>query len=230
MRKPPTILVVEDEAAIAELIRINLRHSGYEVVWAADGSAAQAALESQLPDLILLDWMLPGESGIALAKRWRADARTKATPIILLTARNEENDRVAGLDAGADDYIGKPFSTKELLARIRAVLRRRVPAPENTIWTLGALTLDAGTHRVEHDGQPVKLGPTEFKLLHHFMENAERVRSRAQLLQQVWGDHADIEERTVDVHIKRLREALGTAGHMIQTVRGTGYRITAQPD
>lgn len=134
MRKQPTILVVEDEAAIAELIRINLRHSGYEVIWAADGAAAQATLESQLPDLILLDWMLPGTSGIALAKRWRADARTKATPIILLTARNEENDRVTGLDAGADDYISKPFSTKELLARIRAVLRRSTPSPTTMRW------------------------------------------------------------------------------------------------
>ena len=226
MRKPPTILVVEDEAAIAELIRINLRHSGYEVIWAADGAAAQATLESQLPDLILLDWMLPGTSGIALAKRWRADARTKATPIILLTARNEENDRVTGLDAGADDYISKPFSTKELLARIRAVLRRSTPEPDNHALALGGLTLDASTHRVEHAGQPIKLGPTEFKLLHYFMQHAERVHSRSKLLHHVWGEHADIEERTVDVHIKRLREALGEAGSMVETVRGTGYRLS----
>lgn len=230
MLKQHTILVVEDEAPIAELIAVNLRHNGYQVVWAADGQAAQQAINEQLPDLILLDWMLPGDSGIILAQRWRGDARTKATPIILLTARSEENDRVAGLDAGADDYISKPFSTKELLARIRAVLRRSVqePVPENVVLTLGALSLDASTHRTEYAGQPIKLGPTEFKLLHHFMRHAERVHSRAQLLHHVWGEEANIEERTVDVHIKRLREALGEAGCMIETVRGAGYRLTAQ--
>lgn len=231
MLKQPTILVVEDEAPIAELIAVNLRHNGYRVLWAADGQAAQQAINEQRPDLILLDWMLPGDSGIALAQRWRGDARTKATPIILLTARSEENDRVAGLDAGADDYISKPFSTKELLARIRAVLRRSAPeaAADHTELALGALSLNTGTHRAEYAGQALKLGPTEFKLLHHFMRHAERVHSRAQLLRHVWGEDADIEERTVDVHIKRLREALGPAGSMIETVRGTGYRLTAQP-
>lgn len=229
MLKQPTILLVEDEASIAELIAVNLRHNGYGVVWAVDGLAAQQAINEQLPDLILLDWMLPGDSGIALAQRWRSDAHTKATPIILLTARSEENDRVAGLDAGADDYISKPFSTKELLARIRAVLRRSTPeiAVANALLTLGKLSLDASTHRIEYAGQPLKLGPTEFRLLHHFMRHAERVHSRAQLLRHVWGTDADIEERTVDVHIKRLREALGEAGSMIETVRGMGYRFTA---
>ena len=226
MRLQPKILVVEDEAPIAELIAVNLRHNGYHITWASDGHVAQRELEHQLPDLILLDWMLPGESGIALAKRWRSDARTKAIPIILLTARSSENDRVQGLDAGADDYISKPFSTKELLARIRAVLRRRAPEPETTLLELGSLSLDTGTYRVQFADQPLKLGPTEFKLLHYLMKNAERVHSRAQLLDRVWGDHVFIEERTVDVHIKRLRESMGEAGGMIETVRGAGYRIT----
>ncbi|MDO5653692.1 MAG: winged helix-turn-helix domain-containing protein, partial [Brachymonas sp.] len=149
-------------------------------------------------------------------------------PIILLTARSGENDRVAGLDAGADDYISKPFSTKELLARIRAALRRRAPEPENTVIELGKLSLDTGTYRVHYGEQPLKLGPTEFKLLHYLMKNAERVHSRAQLLDRVWGDHVYIEERTVDVHVKRLRESMGTASTMVETVRGAGYRITAQ--
>ena len=168
-----------------------------------------------------------GESGLQLARRWRADARTRQVPIILLTARGDENDRVAGLDVGADDYITKPFSTKELLARIRAVLRRRVPEPETTLLELGRLTLDTGTYRVHFGDQPIKLGPTEFKLLHYLMRNAERVHTRAQLLDRVWGDHVFIEERTVDVHVKRLRESMGPAAPMIETVRGAGYRITA---
>lgn len=226
MRPQPKILVVEDEAPIAELIGVNLRHNGYHITWASDGAVAQRELEQQVPDLILLDWMLPGESGVTLAKRWRSDARTKAVPIIMLTARSTENDRVQGLDAGADDYISKPFSTKELLARIRAVLRRRAPEPENTLLELGSLSLDTSTYRVHFAGQPLKLGPTEFKLLHYLMKNAERVHSRAQLLDRVWGNHVFIEERTVDVHIKRLREAMGEAGSMIETVRGAGYRIT----
>ena len=226
MRAQPKILVVEDEAPIAELIAVNLRHNGYHITWASDGAVAQRELEQQMPDLILLDWMLPGDSGITLAKRWRSDDRTKAVPIIMLTARSTENDRVQGLDAGADDYISKPFSTKELLARIRAVLRRRAPEPENTLLELGSLSLDTGTYRVQFAGQPLQLGPTEFKLLHYLMKNAERVHSRAQLLDRVWGDHVFIEERTVDVHIKRLREAMGEAGSMIETVRGAGYRIT----
>ncbi|APW46485.1 phosphate regulon transcriptional regulator PhoB [Rhodoferax antarcticus] len=229
MRRVPAVLIVEDEPAIAELISVNLRHSGFRPIWAMDSLTAQAELDAVLPDVILLDWMLPGESGLVLAKRWRAHPRTKSIPIIMLTARGDESDRVAGLDAGADDYISKPFSTKELLARIRAVLRRRAPEQEPTLVIMGQLSLDAATYRVAFDDQPVKLGPTEFKLLHYLMTHAERVHSRSQLLDQVWGDHVFIEERTVDVHVKRLREALGErAAVMLETVRGAGYRITTQ--
>jgi len=229
MRHLPRVLIVEDESAIAELIAINLRHNGMSPVWAEDGKRAQLEMDAVLPDLILLDWMLPGESGVSLAKKWRLDPRTKQVPILMLTARSEENDKVQGLDAGADDYITKPFSTQELLARIRAVLRRRAPEQAGGSVTLGALTLDATTYRVSVDGQAIKLGPTEFKLLNHLMRHPERVHSRGQLLDKVWGDHVFIEERTVDVHVKRLREALGTAGTMVQTVRGAGYRLSASP-
>lgn len=229
MRNMPAVLVVEDEAAIAELIAVNLRHNGFRPTWAMDSATAQRELDAAIPDLILLDWMLPGESGLVLAKRWRSDARTKSVPIIMLTARGDEADRVAGLDAGADDYIAKPFSTKELLARVRAVLRRRTPEQAGEALTVSALMLDPATHRVFFQGQALKLGPTEFKLLHYLMGHAERVHSRAQLLDKVWGDHVYIEERTVDVHVKRLREALGSAGAMVETVRGAGYRLTAQP-
>ena len=225
----PRVLIVEDEPPIAELIAVNLRHNGFQPTWAMDSETAQRELDDQLPDVILLDWMLPGESGLALAKKWRKDPRTKAVPILMLTARGDESDRVAGLDAGADDYITKPFSTKEMLARIRAVLRRRSPEMAGGVVAIGALVLDASTHRVTYDGQPLKMGPTEFKLLHYFMQNSERVHSRGQLLDKVWGDHVYIEERTVDVHVKRLREALGAAGVLIETVRGAGYRLTAQP-
>ena len=229
MRHLPRVLIVEDESAIAELIAINLRHNGMSPVWAEDGKRAQLEMDAVLPDLILLDWMLPGESGVSLAKKWRQDPRTKQVPILMLTARSEENDKVQGLDAGADDYITKPFSTQELLARIRAVLRRRAPEQAGGAVTLGALTLDATTYRVSVDGQAIKLGPTEFKLLNHLMRHPERVHSRGQLLDKVWGDHVFIEERTVDVHVKRLREALGAAGSMVQTVRGAGYRLSASP-
>jgi len=228
MRRLPGVLIVEDEPAIAELISVNLRHNGFRPIWAMDGSTAQAELDDTLPDVILLDWMLPGESGLALAKRWRAHPRTKSIPIIMLTARGDEVDRVAGLDAGADDYIAKPFSTKELLARMRAVLRRRAPERDRGVVTVGELSLDASTYRVTFRGQLLKLGPTEFKLLHYLMTHAERVHSRSQLLDKVWGDHVFIEERTVDVHVKRLREALGEAGQLVETVRGAGYRLTAQ--
>ena len=226
--KTPKILLVEDESAIAELISVNLRHNGFSPIWASDGQAAQREIDDALPDLILLDWMLPGDSGLVLAKRWRAHPRTKAVPIIMLTARGEEADRVQGLDSGADDYIIKPFSTKEMLARIRAVLRRKAPEIEEKRLVAGELILDTATHRVSFQDKPLKLGPTEFKLLQFFMANAERVHSRGQLLDKVWGDHVYIEERTVDVHVKRLREALGTAGAMVETVRGAGYRFTAQ--
>ena len=228
MKKLPTILIVEDEPAIAELISVNLRHNGFAPLWAEDGTAAQRELDAVLPDVILLDWMLPGQSGLELARKWRAHPRTRAVPILMLTARGDEPDKVAGLDAGADDYITKPFSTQEMLARIRAVLRRRAPEHSGESIAIGALSLDPATHRASHAGQPLKLGPTEFKLLHYLMRHAERVHSRGQLLDKVWGDHVYIEERTVDVHVKRLREALGEAAVMVETVRGAGYRVTAQ--
>jgi two-component system phosphate regulon response regulator PhoB len=230
MRNMPSVLIVEDEPAIAELIAINLRHNGFRTLWAMDSASAQLEIDAAVPDLILLDWMLPGDSGLVLAKRWRAHPRTKDIPVIMLTARGDEADRVAGLDAGADDYIAKPFSTKELLARVRAVLRRRAPEQVGDALAIAGLSLDPGTHRVTFDEKPLKLGPTEFKLLHYLMGHAERVHSRAQLLDKVWGDHVYIEERTVDVHVKRLREALGLAGTMVETVRGSGYRLTAKPE
>jgi two-component system phosphate regulon response regulator PhoB len=228
MKNQPRILIVEDEPAIAELIAVNLRHNGLAPVWAEDGASAQREIDAVLPDAILLDWMLPGETGLALARRWRGDARTKAIPILMLTARGDEPDKVAGLDAGADDYITKPFSTQELLARIRAVLRRRAPEKTEEAIALGGLVLDPAAHRVSWQGRPVKVGPTEFKLLRYLMKHPERVHSRQQLLDKVWGDHVFIEERTVDVHVKRLREALGPGGDLIETVRGAGYRIAAQ--
>lgn len=228
MKQQPRVLIVEDEPAIAELIAVNLRHNGLAPVWAEDGTAAQREIDAVLPDAILLDWMLPGQSGLALARKWRGDARTRAIPILMLTARGDEPDKVAGLDAGADDYITKPFSTQELLARIRAVLRRRAPEQVDDSVAIGGLTLDAATHRVSWNGRALKLGPTEFKLLHYLMKHPERVHSRQQLLDKVWGDHVFIEERTVDVHVKRLRESLGPAGMLVETVRGAGYRLTAQ--
>ena len=229
MKKPPRILIVEDEPAIAELVAVNLRHNGFQPIWSENGDSAQRELDAVLPDAILLDWMLPGLSGVELARKWRADPRTKTVPILMLTARGDERDKVAGLDSGADDYITKPFSTQELLARIRAVLRRREPEPASDSVSIGLLVLDAATHRVSYQSQLLKVGPTEFKLLHFMMKHPERVHSRAQLLDKVWGDHVFIEERTVDVHIKRLRESLGVACTMLETVRGAGYRMTAQP-
>ena len=228
MRKMPRVLVVEDEPAIAELIAVNLRHNGFAPTVVFDGAAAQREIDAVLPDVVLLDWMLPGESGVALAKRWRSQERTKPVPIIMLTARIEESDKVQGLDAGADDYVTKPFSTHELLARIRAVLRRRAPEIVNDSVQVGELHLDAATYRVSHQGRELKVGPTEFKLLHFLMKHPERVHTRGSLLDRVWGDHVFIEERTVDVHVKRLRESLGDAGKMIETVRGAGYRLSAQ--
>ncbi len=224
------VLVVEDEAAIAELIVLNLRHSGFEVVVAPDGEAAQTEVDRVLPDLVLLDWMLPGTSGLSLAKRWRSQQRTRDLPVIMLTARAEEPDKVAGLDAGADDYLTKPFSTQELMARVRAVLRRKAPQALDSAVEIVGLRLDPSTRRVTCEEQDVKIGPTEFKLLHFFMTHPERVHSRAQLLDRVWGDHVFIEERTVDVHVKRLREALNAVNRarMIETVRGAGYRLTEQ--
>ncbi|WP_395685182.1 phosphate regulon transcriptional regulator PhoB [Caenimonas koreensis] len=229
MKNQPRILIVEDEPSIAELIAVNLRHNGFQPVWAEDGEAAQREIDAMLPDAILLDWMLPGQTGLALSRKWRADARTKLVPILMLTARGDEPDKIAGLDAGADDYITKPFSTQELLARIRAVLRRRAPEQASDVVSISGLVLDAATHRVNWQDKPVKVGPTEFKLLHYLMKHPERVHSRSQLLDKVWGDHVFIEERTVDVHVKRLRESLGpAAGGLIETVRGAGYRLSAQ--
>lgn len=228
MRKLPRVLVVEDEPSIAELIAVNLRHNGFSPTVVFDGAAAQREVDAVLPDLILLDWMLPGESGAALCRQWRKSDRTKTVPIIMLTARSDETDKVQGLDAGADDYITKPFSTQELLARIRALLRRRSPEIVKDSVQLGELALDASTYRVTFRSKELKIGPTEFKLLHYLMKHAERVHTRSTLLDKVWGDHVFIEERTVDVHVKRLRESLGEAANMIETVRGAGYRLTVQ--
>jgi two-component system phosphate regulon response regulator PhoB len=224
------VLVVEDESAIAELISLNLRHAGYEVTRAASADQARLEIDCVLPDLVILDWMLPGQSGLAFAKRLRGETRTRELPIIMLTARAEEGDKVAGLDAGADDYLTKPFSTHELMARIRAVLRRKAPEALDSAVEVGPLRLDPATRRVGRGAQELRMGPTEFRLLHFFMTHPERVHSRAQLLDRVWGDHVFIEERTVDVHVKRLREALAPVGcsAMIETVRGAGYRLTQQ--
>jgi two-component system, OmpR family, phosphate regulon response regulator PhoB len=225
---PATILVVEDEPAIQELIAYNLKQAGHQPVRADSAEQAASLVSNALPDLILLDWMLPGMSGIDLARRLRSDKRTRAVPIIMLTARSDEQDKLAGLDTGADDYITKPFSPRELNARIKAVLRRRAPQMTDDISRIGGLQLDPASHRVTGNGAPIELGPTEFRLLHFFMTHPERVHSRTQLLDQVWGDHVFVEERTVDVHIRRLRKALEPTGldSLIQTVRGTGYRLS----
>ncbi len=226
------IVVVEDESAIAELIAINLRHAGHQVTLAATAEQAQRAIDAVLPDLVVLDWMLPGQSGLALARQWRTAERTRELPVIMLTARGEEADKVAGLDAGADDYLTKPFSTSELMARIRAVLRRKAPEALQEAVEVAGLRLDPATRRISRriaSGEvDLKMGPTEFRLLHFLMTHPERVHSRPQLLDRVWGDHVFIEERTVDVHVMRLREALAPAqaAGMIETVRGAGYRLT----
>ena len=233
---PAQILVVEDESAIQELIALNLEQYGQQPVLAGSAEEAWTQIQKTLPDLVLLDWMLPGQSGLLLARRWRGDARTRELPIIMLTARAEEADKVSALDAGADDYLTKPFSPRELMARMRAVLRRKAPQALEAAIELAGLTLDPATRRVgrrEPDSGTeveVKLGPTEFRLLHFLMAHPERVHSRAQLLDRVWGDHVFIEERTVDVHVKRLREALAPAqcSQMVETVRGAGYRLTQQ--
>lgn len=224
-----TILVVEDEPAIAELLAVNLGFAGHKVLHASDAETAEGIIDRELPDLILLDWMLPGMSGVQLARRLRSQDRTREIPIIMLTARTDEIDKVEGLETGADDYITKPFSPKELMARIKAVLRRRAPQLTSDIVESGGLRLDPTTHRLWGDGKPFELGPTEFRLLHFFMTHPERVHSRAQLLDQVWGDHVFVEERTVDVHIRRLRKSLELTGHdhLIETVRGSGYRYSA---
>jgi two-component system phosphate regulon response regulator PhoB len=225
---PANILVIEDEPAIQALIAANLRRAGHAVHAALDAETALRQINESLPDLILLDWMLPGMSGIDLARRLRADARTRGVPIIMLTAKGEERDKVAGLESGADDYVTKPFSPRELQARIQAVLRRGRPQASEDAVEAGGLRLDPASHRVTAAGSPVNLGPTEFRLLHFLMTHAERVHSRDQLLDQVWGDHVFVEERTVDVHIRRLRAALEPSGldRLVQTVRGSGYRFS----
>ncbi len=227
-----TILVVEDEPSIQELIAASLQHSGHKVLRADSAEDAMRLVNETLPDVVLLDWMLPGISGIQYARSLRSAERTRDLPIIMLTARSEEHDKVAGLDAGADDYLTKPFSPRELLARIKAVLRRRAPQMTEDRVEVEGLRVDPVTHRVSGNGQALDLGPTEFRLLHFFMTHAERVHSRAQLLDQVWGDHIFVEERTVDVHIRRLRAALEQTGHehLVQTVRGSGYRFSVQPE
>jgi two-component system phosphate regulon response regulator PhoB len=229
---PANILLVEDEPAIQELIAVNLTRAGHHVIRVLDAEAAQRIVRETLPDLILLDWMLPGMSGVEFARRLRQDERTSAIPLIMLTARGEEQDKVAGLETGADDYITKPFSPRELVARIKAVLRRRAPEKTEDPVELAGLRLDPAAHRVSADNRNVVLGPTEFKLLHFLMTRPERVHSRTQVLDQVWGDHVFVEERTVDVHIRRLRAALEPTGHdgLIQTVRGSGYRFSTQDE
>lgn len=225
-----TILVVEDEPAIQELIAVNLSFAGHKVLRAFDSEQAETLINAELPDLILLDWMLPGQTGLALARRLRQQERTRQVPIIMLTAKGAEQDKIDGLEAGADDYITKPFSPKELMARIKAVLRRRAPQLTDDLTEVAGLKLDPSAHRLTGNGQILSIGPTEFRLLHFFMTHPERVFSRSQLLDQVWGDHVFVEERTVDVHIRRLRKALEPTGHdkHIETVRGTGYRFTRQ--
>lgn len=224
------ILIVEDEPAIVELIVVNLEHAGHTALRAGSVIEAEAHLREALPDVILLDWMLPGESGLAFLRRLRAAKRTRELPIILLTARAEEPDKLAGLESGADDYLTKPFSTKELIARIKAVLRRRAPQNSGDPVMIAGLRLDPGAHRVTANGLPLDLGPTEFRLLHFLMTHPDRIYSRTQLLDQVWGDHVHIEERTIDVHIRRLRSALTLSGYdrLIETVRGSGYGLRAE--
>ena len=224
------ILLVEDEPAIQELVACNLELAGHVATRAESCERALELIRESLPDLVLVDWMLPGASGIELARRLRADRRTQAIPIILLTARSEERDKLTGLEIGADDYVTKPFSPRELNARIRAVLRRRAPQSTDDAVEIDGLRLDPVSHRVTGHGAALDLGPTEFRLLHFLMTHTERVHSRAQLLDRVWGDHVFVEERTVDVHIRRLRQALSQSGHdrLVETVRGTGYRMAAR--
>jgi two-component system phosphate regulon response regulator PhoB len=230
------ILIVEDEPSIAELISVNLSHAGYEVQKAMQTDVALSLMKDELPSLLILDWMLPGKSGVQFAKELRANERTRALPILMLTAKSEEVDKVAGLDSGADDYVTKPFSPKELIARVRALLRRQMPLENTGPLSLGPLKLDPSSHRVlaiwpNLEPKTLALGPTEYRLLQFFMSNPERVHSRANLLDKVWGNEVYIEERTVDVHIKRLRAALAPyeCDQFIETVRGSGYRITKTP-
>jgi len=224
------ILIVEDEPAIQELLAINLSQAGHNAIRALSVEQAQMLMRDALPDLIILDWMLPGMSGIEFARKVKTDELTKTIPIIMLTARGEESDKIRGLEVGADDYVTKPFSPRELNARIKAVLRRRSPQMTDDPIESHGLRVDPTTHRVTGNKKTIELGPTEFKLLHYLMSNPERVHSRSQVLDRVWGDKVFVEDRTVDVHIRRLRLALEQTGHenLIQTVRGVGYRFSAQ--
>ncbi len=222
------ILIIDDEPAIRDMVAFALRKAEYEPIQAGDAREAQSAIADRVPDLILLDWMLPGVSGIELARRFRREGLTREVPIIMLTARGEENDRVNGLDAGVDDYVVKPFSSRELLARIKAVMRRSRGDEEDGSVAVGGLRIDGAAHRVFAGDAAVTIGPTEYRLLHFFMTHAERVYSRTQLLDHVWGGNVYVEERTVDVHIRRLRKTLEPhlLDGLIQTVRGAGYRFS----
>ncbi|MEN9750604.1 MAG: phosphate regulon transcriptional regulator PhoB [Candidatus Methylopumilus sp.] len=224
------ILIVEDESPILELLALNISQAGYNPLRAISAEHAEKLISEALPDIILLDWMLPGMSGIDFAKKLRGNALTKAIPIIMLTARSDELDKVKGLEVGADDYITKPFSPRELNARIKAVLRRKAPELTEDLLTINGLELDPVSHRVTGNNKPLEMGPTEFRLLHFFMSNPERVYSRSQLLDKVWGSQIFIEDRTVDVHIRRLRNILAQSQHenLIQTVRGSGYRLSTK--
>ena len=222
------VLVVEDEPAVQELIRYTLEQAGLEPLPVDSAEEALTSLRDELPDAVLIDWMLPNKSGLALARELRETPRTADLPLIMVTARGEEADRVKGLEQGLDDYVVKPFSPRELVARIQAVLRRRAPHASDSELSAGPLVLNPASHEVTLAGNPLDIGPTEFRLLRFFMAHPERVYSRAQLLDQVWGDHVFIEERTVDVHIRRLRLALGDEGeNLIKTVRGAGYKLSA---
>ncbi len=225
------ILIVDDEAAIRQMLAFTLAGDGYTCVEAGDAEEAQQAMGNRRPDLLLLDWMLPGISGVDFARRIKRDPRTSDIPVILVTAKGEEADKVRGLDSGADDYITKPFSTRELLARVRAVLRRSKTTEDAEILQVAKLRIDTQTHRASVADQPLDLSPTEFRLLHFFVSHPERVYSRSQLLDEVWGNQAYIEERTVDVHIRRLRKILEPhhCDDLIQTVRSVGYRFSTQP-
>ena len=222
---PANILLVEDEPAIQELIAANLARAGHHVVRANDAESAQRIVREALPDLVLLDWMLPGASGVEFARRLRADERTRDIPIIMLTARGEEQDKVTALEIGADDYVTKPFSPRELVARIKAVLRRRAPQTTEDVVELGGLRLDPATHRVSAGETALVLGPTEFRLLRLLMERPGRVQTRARLLTDVWGYAEDVDSRTVDTHVRRLRHKLGPEADRIETVIGVGYRM-----
>jgi two-component system phosphate regulon response regulator PhoB len=223
----PRILVIEDEPALVEMLRYNLEKEGFDVATAQDGETGLTAVSETKPDLILLDWMLPHMSGLEICRQLRRGRETQTIPVIMLTARGEESDRVRALDVGADDYVTKPFSPGELTARIRAVLRRSHPAAAANLLTYGGLVMDLGSHRVTRDGRAIHLGPTEFRLLRFLMEHPGRVYSREQLLDSVWGRDIYVEARTVDVHIRRLRKAINAPGQhdLIRTVRSAGYAL-----